>query len=181
MHNKIKINPGLASIILLGCMFVGWETLLTVIVLMFAFCEVDESAKNIAIKVTTFLVGLTVVSIGWNILVDGVDVLFEGVGLVVEFINGFLDPVDAIELKNIQSTIVRIVGFADHAVELLLRLAEIAFVVAMLTGKPGKENFITKKINEYVNSALNFVSGKPAPAAPAQPAAPAPVQPNGQQ
>lgn len=179
MHNKIKINPGLASIILLACVFVGWETLLTVVVLMFAFCEVDESAKNVAVKVATFLVGLTVVTIGWDILVDSVGVLIDGVNLVLQFINQFLDPVDAIELTNIESTIRTVVGYADKVVGLLLRVAEIAFVVAMLTGKPGKENFVTKKVNEYVNSALNFVSGKPVEAAPA-PAAPAPVQPNGQ-
>lgn len=77
MHNKIKINPGLASIVLVGAFFAGWQTLLTVIVFMFAFCEVDESAKNVAIKVVTFLVGITVVSVLWNILVDGVGVAID--------------------------------------------------------------------------------------------------------
>ena len=179
MHNKIKINPGLASIVLVGAFFAGWQTLLTVIVFMFAFCEVDESAKNVAIKVVTFLVGITVVSVLWNILVDGVGVAIDGVNLVLQFINQFLDPVDAIELTNIESTIASVVGYADKVVSLLLRLAEIGFVIAMLTGKPGKENIVTKKVNEYVNNALNFVSGQPAPA-PVQPVAQTPIQPNGQ-
>lgn len=177
MHNKIKLNPGLASIVLVAAFLIGWQFLITAIVFMFAFCEIDESTKNVAVKVVTFLVGLTVVSIGWNILVDGVGVLIDGVNLVLQFINQFLDPVDAIEITNIESTIRTVVSFADKVVDLLIRVAEVAFVVAMLTGKPGKENFVTKKINEYVNSALNFVSGTPAPA---QQAAPAPVQPNGQ-
>lgn len=42
-----------------------------------------------------------------------------------------------------------------------------------------KKTSLLKKVNKYVNSALNFVSSKPAPA-PAQAVAPAPVQPNGQ-
>ena len=35
--NKIKINPGLAGIILLACLFAGWQTLLLVVILMLLF------------------------------------------------------------------------------------------------------------------------------------------------
>lgn len=180
---KIKLNQGLASIIILASIFAGWQTLLLVTLLMFTFCEVDENTKNIAVKVITFYVGLTIVRVGWGLIADSFDIILEGIGVVVAIINKFLDPVDMIILSDYTGIIVEGFNLISGIVYLLIRIAEIAFVIMVLTGKPGKENFITKKINEYVNNALNFVSKSTEqqpvqPVHQAPPVEPTPPMPN---
>ena len=60
--NKLKINNGLAAIILLASLFAGWQTLLLAVILMLIFCEVNDKVRNLMVNVIAFLVGLTLIS-----------------------------------------------------------------------------------------------------------------------
>lgn len=71
--SKLKINSWLASVILLGCLFSGWATFLTVVVLMLIFCEISVSVKQVLVRVITFYFGITLLSMAWGLIVDGVN------------------------------------------------------------------------------------------------------------
>lgn len=74
---KAKVSTGLAAIMLISSLFVGWQTMLIVTILLFAFCEVDGKVKDIAIRVITFFIGLTLVITAWGLIVDGVELIFS--------------------------------------------------------------------------------------------------------
>ena len=87
--NKVKINPGLASIALLASLFAGWQTLLIVTVLLFAFCEVDEKTKGVATSVLAFFVGFTIISWGWDLIESVLYMVPSLLTKFVEIINKF--------------------------------------------------------------------------------------------
>lgn len=172
MENKIKLNTGLASIILVASIFAGWQTVLLVTILMFVFCDIDERVKQVATSVITFFVGYTIVSVGWDIVISIID-------LVVKTFNSFIAYLVTnfeaeIEIAAVTGLINIVVNVLEQGVPIILSLAKIGFVIGVLCGRPAKNNVFSAKINEYVNKAINFVNGNVA--GPAQ-QAPQPPQP----
>ena len=182
MH-KVKLNPGLASIILVATLFAGWQTMLLVALLMFIFCDVEEHVKNVAATVLTFFVGLTIVTVGWDLLRSALNVLVEAINVVLNLGLEFdiLSTRGVVDINEFIENVMSIVRVVDNVVGVLFTFAKLGFAVAILTGKAAKQNVVTKKINEYVNSAINYVNNMgvtptPAPAPAPQPAQPTNVQ-----
>ncbi len=178
MENKIKLNTGLASIILVASIFAGWQTVLLITLLMFVFCDIDDRVKQVATSVITFFVGYTIVSVGWDILVSVIE-------LAVTTFNSFIAylvtnfEVD-IEISVIMGAVNIVVNVLRKGVPIILSLAKVGFVIGVLCGRPAKNNAFSAKINEYVNKAINFVNGNVAGPAPQAPQAPqAPMPPSG--
>lgn len=157
--NKIKMNTGLASIMLIASLFAGWQTLLLVTLFMFIFCEVEEKVKDVAVKVITFFVGYTIVTTGWNILMSGIGVATGGVTSVVSAINSYLDYADQLDATKLVGLISAGKSIVDGIVSIMFSLIKLGFVISVLTGQPSKKNSMSAKIDEYVNKALNYVSG----------------------
>lgn len=160
---KVKINSGLMALMIVASLFVGWQTMLLVTVLLFAFFEVDENVKNVAIKVITFYIGLTIVSAFWGLVVDGIGLVTGSLDKIFATINTYLDYTKMIEINKFISPINSIVKIADDIVNYLFVFVKLGFIIAILTGKNKKDNFIMVKINGYVNSALNFINNFGAP------------------
>lgn len=193
MENKIKLNTGLASIILVASLFAGWQTLLIVTILMFVFCDVEDRVKQVATAVITFYIGYYIVLTGWNIISAVVEAAIGAVQGLMTTINTYLDPTDLIAYTKVLAPINYIWGIIVDVVDILFNLVKLGFVIGVLTGRPGSNNPLSAKINEYVNKAINYVNGniaanQPRPQAqqqpiqqqPQQPVQPqqAPVQPN---
>ena len=172
--NKYKINPGLASVILVAAFLAGGATLLTITALIFLFCEVDDRVEKTATRVITFFVGITIVALGWNLLVQGIGIVTGLITKLFTSINGFLDYDEIIHYEKFLGPIQSIVDICDEVVTFLISFAKLGFVVALITSKPAKPNFVTRKIDEFVSKTLNFLNG--VTVAPAQPAE-KPVQP----
>lgn len=175
--NKYKINPGLASVILVAAFLAGGATLLTITALIFLFCEVDDRVEQTATRVITFFIGITIVALGWNLIVEGIGII---TGVITKFftsINGFLDYDEVIHYEKFLGPVQSVVAIFDEVVTFLITLAKLGFVIALITNKPAKPNFITRKIDEFVAKTLNFLNGVQAPAPQAAP--PQPVQPQG--
>jgi len=157
---KVKINPGLACVILVASLFAGWECLLLVTLLMFIFCEVDERIKDVATKVITFYIGLSLVSLGWNIIVSGIKAITDAITSIVTIINTYRDPLDdIISAAKIIAPVTNLMDIADSVVDLLLIIAKFGFIISVFTFKPEKSNPLSSKINEYVNKVLNYING----------------------
>lgn len=178
--NKIKINPGFASIVLVACLFAGWQTLLIVTVLMFFFCDIDEKVKQVAVSVITFYVGLTIVSWGFDIIIKIATLAVDIINNIVAYLITHCDA--DIEIAFLMTPLGLIIKCANRVFEILIVLVKLGFIIGILTGSPAKPNPLTSKINEYVNKALNYVNGniganmnmQPMPNAPMGPQ----VQPN---
>ena len=95
--SKVKINPGLASLIILAAYLAGGATLLTITVLIFLFCEIDERVEITATRVITFFIGITIVSLGWDLIVSGIGLFTDLIAKLFTSVNGFLDITDMIE------------------------------------------------------------------------------------
>jgi len=175
--NKIKLNPGVASIILVAAFLLGGTSLFTVSVFFLCFCEIDDKIQNTFVRVFTFFVGLTIVTIGWDLIVSGLNLIVGFADTVFVTINGFLDPADVIDYAKFITPITSFIGLADKFIALLIGLAKVAFVVAILTNKKGSSNFVSKKIEEYVSKAIAWVQNLTAPVAPTQAAPAQPVAP----
>ncbi len=186
--NKLKISPGLAGIILLTSLFVGWQTLLLAVLLMLLFCEVDDKIKSLIIKVVSFFAAYTIVVTAWDLIVSGVDVV---TGTIVKILNLFSelldDPIDYSNFsKYFLSPISSVVKIADGVLSYLFILIKFGFILSTIQNKPMKDNAVSKKINEFVNKVVNYINGlefgnvvnpTPSPVAPAPAPAPSHVGP----
>ena len=156
--NKLKVNTGIVLLVLLACMFAGWEAMAITTVLLFLFCEVEGKAKDVAVKILTFYIGVTLVSMGWNLIYSGIDVITDGIKSLVNIINTYLDPMEYIHVEKIITPIQSISDIADSIVSFLITLAKFFFIVATLTNQKAKENPISSYINKYVSQAVNFIN-----------------------
>lgn len=160
--NKLKINNGLAAIILLASLFAGWQTLLLVVILMLIFCELNDKIKNLMISVVAFFAGLTLVSLAWSLISDGIDLAFNGIESIVSVINSYLSISNRIDIINLQAKFITpvktIVTFLDSGVSYLILFTKFAFIVSVLAGTTMKENPFNKKVSEFIQKILNFTN-----------------------
>lgn len=164
--NKIKLSPGLASVILITAFFAGGGNLLLITLLMFIFCEIDSNIKNNATRIITFSLALTIVSIGWGLLYSGADLLVDCFGKIETTINTFRNVGEYIKLTKFIVPIREALDVVDSLISILLTLAKFGFVISMLTNKPGNNNFISRKVNEYINIILNYINSIENPVMP---------------
>lgn len=160
--NKLKINNGLAAIILLASLFAGWQTLLLVVILMLIFCELNDKIKNLMISVVAFFAGLTLVSLAWSLISDGIDLAFNGIESIVSVINSYLSISNRIDIINLQAKFITpvktIVTFLDSGISYLILFTKFAFIVSVLAGTTMKENPFNKKVSEFIQKILNFTN-----------------------
>jgi len=158
--NKLKISTGLAAIVLLSSLFAGWGTLLTVCVLMLLFCEMNDNIKRVMTTVITFYVGLTIVQLAWDLIVDGVNLVTNSIDSIVNIINNYLnEPINLYKLKQyLLSPLSGVVNLGNNIIYYLLAFTKFAFIVAILCNKPMKDNFVVRKINEYINKVVNYIN-----------------------
>ena len=181
---KVKVNSGLASVIVLASLFSGWQTLLIVIALLLLFCDIDDKVKGIIVKVVSFYAAVALVSLGWSLIADLVDLVIDSLNKLIGVINGYLDYGDQIDISKLTGYVLNpiktLVEIADGIISYLLVFAKFAFIIATLGNKQVKENPMIKKINSFVAKVIAFINnidmGNTAPVNPA-PAAPAPVAP----
>lgn len=158
--SKLKINSGLASVILLACLFSGWATFLTVVILMLIFCEISDSVKQVLIRVITFYFGITLLSMAWGLLVDGVNLVIDSFNDFIGIINSYLtDPISVYKLEAYLLTpIAKAVSLADGIISYLLVFIKFSFILAVLGNKKLKDNFIVIKLNIFVDKVVSFVN-----------------------
>ena len=158
--SKLKINSGLASVILLACLFSGWATFLTVVILMLIFCEISDSVKQVLIRVITFYFGITLLSMAWGLLVDGVNLVIDSFNDFIGIINSYLtDPISVYKLEAYLLTpIAKVVSLADGIISYLLVFIKFSFILAVLGNKKLKDNFIVIKLNIFVDKVVSFVN-----------------------
>ena len=158
--SKVKLNSGLVAAIALATLFASWEFALIALVLVLVFIELDEKVKTIITKVITFTVGLLLFTMLWKLIVNGVDVLFNSITGLLDVLNGYLDdPISYAKLNQyLIYPIKGIVSIADNIVNYLITFTKFGFIIAVLTNKGLKENFVVAKINEKVTSVVNFIN-----------------------
>ena len=162
---------------ILTIVFILVSIVLTVVVLMFLFCEVEDKVKGVAVKVIAFFAGLTLVSVGWGLIVDAVRYICTDSVELFNMLNYTIGT--SIDLTNIVNPVSVVLNILDDVVTLFIGFAKFFFILNVLRNKPMKENIIVKKINEYVANVVNYMNSVDMvmPAAPAAPVAPeAPVQ-----
>ena len=166
--SKLKINPGLAGIILLACLFSGWQSLLLVVILMLLFCEVDDKIKSLIINVVTFYAAFAIVTTAWDIITGGVNVVLGLITKFLETINSFLDYSDQIDYSNFTNyfltPVKNLVEMADSVVSFLFLIIKFTFIVSTIQNKPMKENPVSKKINEFTTKIVNYINNVAQPA-----------------
>lgn len=159
---KVKVNSGLASVIVLASLFAGWQTLLIVVALLLLFCDMDEKVKGIIVKVVSFYAALALVSLGWGLITDLVDLIIESLDKLIAVVNGYLDYANRIDITKLSVYVLNpvssLVDIADGIISYLLVFAKFAFIIAVLGNKQVKENPIIKKINEFVEKVVAFIN-----------------------
>lgn len=187
--SKVKINSGLAAIMVIGGFIAGWQTMLLICAFLLLFAEIDDKVKDVMVKMITFAIGFYLLQTIVNIVFYGID----DIGMTaLNDLNKVISPMIAkidITKANIFATYVinpldDICLLAKSIVNILIDLAQFGFIIAVIANKPIKQGGIMGKVNGYVKDAVNYVNnfGKTAPAqeAPQQPTQPtepqAPVQ-----
>ena len=158
--NKIKINLGLACLILLVSLFVGFETLLLVSILMLLFCECDDSVKINMSKFITFMAGIAIFKLSWTVVSNGVSLGITTINNLIQIFNSYMTrPLDTIKLQAyLLNPIDNILEVLDNFVNYFVLLVKFYFIISIIRNKPLKSNFIFDKVYSYVNSFQNYVN-----------------------
>ena len=156
--NKIKVNTGIVSLVLLACLFSGWQTMLIVSILLFLFCEVDEKTKQIAIRVITFYVGITLIGLAWDLIEGGVGLILDTIQKVLDLINYYRRSLDILTIAKVSTPIITVLGIGSSIITYLILLTKFFFILAVLAGKEPKENPFSKQVNNFVSKAVNFIN-----------------------
>lgn len=184
--SKLKINSGLLSLVLVTCLFTGWGTMLTVAALVLIFCEMDDKTKNVFVRVVSFYAAITLFNLFWDLITGAISLGIGSIEDVVSVINSWLDVGKQISLGDLDRYLfvpVRgIMDIASSIVSYIIAFVEFKFIVGLFFNKPGKPNFVIKKIEAYLNSVINFVNSFEYGAGFQQPQQPVQPQPmyNGQ-
>jgi len=159
---KLKINSGLLSLVLVACLFTGWGTMLTVAVLVLIFCEMDDKVKNIFVRVLSFFVAITLFNLFWDLITGGINLGISSIKDIITVINSYLDYDKIITLGKLDTQVFipiqELISIADSIIAYIIMFVEFSFAVSLFLNKPGKPNFVIKKIEGYVNSVVNFVN-----------------------
>ena len=158
--NKYKINDTVVAILLIASYFVGWQTMLLVGVLLFAFCDIGENLKNLAIRLLSFCVGIKLFDLAWSIIYKLVNLIPSILNKLIAIFNNYLDkPIEIDKFKQyILDPITGLMSIADDVVGLLIIVATFYFIASLLLGKNKKTPIIDKYISTYIEKALSFVS-----------------------
>lgn len=152
---KVKINPGLAAVILVVAFLGGVTTMATVAILLFLFCEVDEKVQKVAVKLLTFIIALTLISLIWNVIHEGI---YYTLNSLKELITTYTDYEATATAVKIFKPLELALSITDEVISILITVAKIAFVFAVLAGKEkNSQSFIARKIDEFVNKVLGFI------------------------
>lgn len=180
--NKVKISSGLASVLLLACLFAGWQTMLLVALLMFVFCEVEDKVKGVAVKVISFYIAIVLFSSAWDLLNSGYDVVYGAITDLVSLINNWFNA--TLDLSGLYqyflTPVNNILGIADSIVSYLITAIKFFFIISVLGNKPMANIPLVKFVNGYVAKVITYINSidVPVQAAPAAPVAPqAPIAP----
>lgn len=159
--NKLKINSGLASIIILASLFAGWQTLLLVVLFILLFCEINDTIKGMIVKVVSFFVGLTLFSTLWGLITDVFPLVVSTFNKFIGIISNYLEePLDVSKVNlYLFDPVDSLISIVDSIVQYLLILIKFIFVISILANKAMKDNFVTKFINKYVDKVIRFVNG----------------------
>ena len=116
--------------------------------------------KNVIIKVVTFYLGLSIFSLAWDLIVSGINLIPTIINQLISLINNYLtEPISLFKLEAyLIKPILEIVSICDNVVNYLLTFVKFSFIVAILSRNSLKENFVVKKINNYIEKAVNFVN-----------------------
>lgn len=158
--NKVKMQSGVAAIILLVSMLVSWQTLLLVAVLMLLFCEMTDNIKNIMIRVMTFTAAVVLFTVAWDLIVSGINLIVDSFNDLIDLLNSYLtEPINTLKLNlYLLGPVSKIVEICDGIVGYLITFAEFTFVISVIGNKAMKENFIVRKINDFVTKCVNFMN-----------------------
>lgn len=158
MNTRPKINTGIASIMLLASVFAGWQTMLFIGIILFAFCETEEKVRDNAIKIISFLVGFTIVSLGWDLITKCVYFIPDTIRTLVGIINGILPVLSQIHIDGLLNTIPELFSIADDLVSIVFVLVKLSFVIAVLSGKDTNKFFMSNLFSKYIAKALHYAN-----------------------
>ena len=149
---KVKVNSAIILLFLAACFFAGWKAMLALSVVLFLFCEFDESTKKTAIRILTFYVGITLFAMAWDLIYDGLRLCLGGLDDVINTINLYIkDPTKYLTVAKVVTPIDTFLSLASRIVSYFIGFSKFFFIIAVLTGKPEKQNPISGKINGFVS------------------------------
>ena len=160
--NKIKLNPGLTSIILVASLFSGWSTLLIVSILILLFGEMDEKVKNIMIRTISFFVVITLISIGWSVVTGTFSLLISTIEDFVAIINSYSsNPITLYKFtKYFVTPVNTLFDMIGNIISFGITVSKFLFVIFVIVNKKSKDNFITKKVNGLISKVVTFINAK---------------------
>lgn len=159
--SKVKINSGLASVLVLASLFAGWQTLLLVVLFILLFCELNDTIKGMIVKVISFYAALALFTVLWGLIKDAFPLVVDSFDKFIQIIEGYIE--ESIDLSKLHAylfdPINSLISIADSIVQYLVVLVKFIFIISVLANKVMKENFFVKFINKYVDKIVDFING----------------------
>jgi len=175
-----KLNNGIAALLVIASFFAGWQTILLVAALLLVFGKVNESTKQVIIRVVAFLAGIALFMMIWDLLLNVYSLITGSLNNFAEFFNYYLKkPINLSKLfKYFLSPVGTVLRTIDSYVDFIVTIIKLLFVIAVVNNKPTNKNFLFKLVDGLVKKFSNFVNNyDKAPAAPAAPVQAAPAAP----
>ena len=151
--NKVKVSSGVASVLLVGSIFAGLGTTLTIAALLIIFCDIEDF-KKVLVRVLSFYIGLFILTHAWDLLVGLYDLLLSVINSLVTFIDSYLSkPLDVSGLYRYFLTPVKtIIGMIDSIFDYIVAIIKLGFIFIILKKKDVKETFLSKIVSNFINA-----------------------------
>lgn len=158
--DKVKVNPKIVAILLLGGLFAGWQYMLLICAFALVFCHKDDEIKSLMIKVLVLLAAVSLFGKLWNLVEMGYSLGVDGIkGLFT--ILGSINADITLPLWLSQYILIplgTIISWLGQAVSFLIVLVEFNFILATIMGNSMPKPF--SKIDEYMTKFTDFISDK---------------------
>ena len=156
---KMKMNPNLASVLLVVGLFAGWTYLIWVLLFIFLFVDEDKTIKSMIIRVISLLVACLLLEYGWELIEIVINFIKESIYSLFDIILLINDEFEIPKFFLIlfEKVIPIFTDLISMLVNLIVLITKLIFIINILSNKYFKPII---PLNKFFDMVFNFISEK---------------------
>lgn len=167
---KLKVNENILALILLISFFLGSLPLVITLIFIWAFCDINDTLKDLSIKVGVVLAAISILELGWQLIEATKDLFFGSLQVLFQQLVAWGVDSDLTINTNMYlfNPIDNIFRIASYFITFVIILVKLRFVLAVVKNEEMKGalwplQLLINKVNAFARN--NFYEENKAPKA----------------
>lgn len=155
---KLKVNENILALILLLSFFASDLALVISLVFIWAFCEINDTLKDLSIKVGVVMGAILILSLGWGVVEAGKDLIFGGLNNIFEMLVswGVTSELTSNANQYVFSPVNSVFTIADYFIVFVILFVKLRFVLSVV--KNEEMGGALWPLQSLINKMMNFVN-----------------------